>query len=81
MDITDIIKRHFILERCFSSYGLIKFSLFNVIAITRGINNQNIKIKNIDENWYNLRFLCKSKIFGKKIYEYLFKYIPDFESK
>ena len=42
-DITDVIERHFILERCFSSYGLIKFSFLNVLAITRGINNPRIK--------------------------------------
>ena len=43
VEITDIIERHFILERCFTSYGLIKFSLLNVIAITRGVDGQTIK--------------------------------------
>ena len=43
VEITDVIERHFILERCFSSYGLIKFSLLNVLAITRGIEGQKIK--------------------------------------
>ena len=43
-DITDVIQRHFILERCFTSYGLIKFSLLNVLGITRGI--EGLKIKN-----------------------------------
>ena len=42
-DITDVIERHFIIERCFSSYGLIKFSLLNILAITRGFENQKIK--------------------------------------
>ena len=47
MEITDVIERHFILERCFSSYDLIKFSLFNILAITREIKEQkldNVKI-------------------------------------
>ena len=43
VEITDVIEGHFILERCFSSYGLIKFSLLNILAITRGIEGQNIK--------------------------------------
>ena len=43
VEITDVIERHFILERCFSSYGLIKFSLLNVLAITRAIEGQKIK--------------------------------------
>jgi hypothetical protein len=42
VDITDVIEKHFILERCFSSYGLIKFSLLNILAITRGFTNQKI---------------------------------------
>jgi hypothetical protein len=46
MEITDVIERHFILERCFSSYGLIKFSLLNVLAVTRGL--EEIEIKNKD---------------------------------
>ena len=66
MDITDIIERHFILERCFSSYGLIKFSLFNVIAITRGINNQNIIIKNIDVMDIICDFCAKTKSLARK---------------
>ena len=43
VDITDVIERHFIIERCFSSYALIKFSLLNILAITRGFENQKIK--------------------------------------
>ena len=42
VDITDVIERHFIIERCFTSYGLIKFSLLNILAITRGFENQKI---------------------------------------
>ena len=65
-DITDIIERHFILERCFSSYALIKFSLFNVIAITRGINDQNIKLKNIDVMNIICDFCEKTKSLARK---------------
>ena len=43
MEITDVIERHFILERCFSSYGLIKFSLLNVLAVTRELKGLKIK--------------------------------------
>ena len=46
MEITDVIERHFILERCFSSYGLIKFSLLNILAVTRGL--KDVKANNID---------------------------------
>ena len=43
MEITDVIERHLILERCFTSYGLIKFSLLNILAITRGLDGLNIR--------------------------------------
>ena len=39
IDITNVIEKHFVLERCFSSYGLIKFSLLNILAITRGMED------------------------------------------
>ncbi len=42
MEITDVIEHHFILERCFSSYGIIKFCLLNVLAVTRTIQSQII---------------------------------------
>ena len=42
MEITDVIEHHFILERCFSSYGIIKFCLLNVLAVTRTIESQII---------------------------------------
>ena len=35
VEISEVVERHFIMERCFTSYGLIKFSLMNVLAITR----------------------------------------------
>ena len=48
-EITDVIERHFILERCFTSYGLIKFSLLNILAITRGLEKQIISDTKIME--------------------------------
>ena len=42
VEITDVIESHFILERCFSSYGLIKFSLLNVLAATRDFQSDNV---------------------------------------
>ena len=42
MEITDVIEHHFILERCFSSYGIIKFCLLNALAVTRTIQSQII---------------------------------------
>ena len=47
MEITDVIESHFILERCFSSYGLIKFSLLNVLAVTRALDDQKITNKRV----------------------------------
>ena len=44
MEITDVIEHHLILERCFSSYGIIKFSLLNILAVTRGM--EGLKINN-----------------------------------
>ena len=46
-EITDVIERHFILERCFTSYGLIKFSLLNVLAVTRGLSGQKVSNKDV----------------------------------
>ena len=42
LEITDVIEHHFILERCFSSYGIIKFCLLNVLAVTRTIGSELI---------------------------------------
>ena len=43
MEITDVIEKYFIIERSFTSYGLIKFSLLNILAITRGIKGQKME--------------------------------------
>ena len=47
MEITDVIESHFILERCFTSLGLIKFSLLNVLAVTRALDGQKITNKRV----------------------------------
>jgi len=46
-EISNVIERHFILQRIFSSYGLIKFSLLNILAVTRGMEGQKIKNETI----------------------------------
>ena len=52
MDITDVIERHFILERWFTSYGLIKYSLLNILAITRGIEIEEV------DNFTVIQLMC-----------------------
>ena len=47
IEITDIIEDHFIIQRSFSSLTLIKYSLLNVLAITRLINSKIINNLNI----------------------------------
>ena len=46
-EITDVIEKHFISERCFSSYGIIKFSLLNILAITRDIKSANVTNRDV----------------------------------
>ena len=60
VDITDVIERHFIIERCFSSYGLIKFSLLNILAITRGFENQIINNPKVTETICDFCNITKS---------------------
>ena len=60
VEITDVIERHFIIERCFSSYGLIKFSLLNILAITRGFENQKIKNPKVMETICDFCNMTKS---------------------
>ena len=64
VDITDVIETHFILERCFSSYGLIKFSLLNILAITRGFTNQKISNPKVIETICD--FCEKTKSLARK---------------
>ena len=64
VEITDVIERHFILERCFSSYGLVKFALLNILAITRGFPNQ--KISNVKVMETICDFCNKTKSLARK---------------
>jgi hypothetical protein len=60
VDITDVIERHFIIERCFTSYGLVKFSLLNILAITRGFENQIISNPKVMETICDFCNMTKS---------------------
>ena len=64
MEITDVIEHHFILERCFSSYGIIKFSLLNVLAVTRTIQSQIINNQYVIELIFD--FCKKTKSLVRK---------------
>ena len=64
LEITDVIERHFILERCFSSYGLVKFALLNILAITRGFPNQKISNAKVMETVCD--FCNKTKSLARK---------------
>ena len=49
VEITDVIERHFILERCFSTYALIKFSLLNILGVTRSFKDMKIPNEKVIE--------------------------------
>jgi hypothetical protein len=62
MDITNVIQDHFILERSFSSYALIKFSLLNIIAITREDYDLIIKNREVIKTICNFCEITKSLV-------------------
>ena len=73
-EITDVIENHFINERCVTSFGLIKFSLLNILAITRGYPNQKISNPKIMETICD--FCDNTKSLVRKymnIFLYIFK--------
>ena len=73
-EITDVIENHFINERCVTSFGLIKFSLLNILAITRGYPNQKISNPKIIETICD--FCDNTKSLVRKymnIFLYIFK--------
>ena len=77
MEITDVLEKHFILERCFSSYGLIKYSLLNILAITREIDKQ-FENKIIIEIMCDFCEITKSLVRKyMNIYIYLFQTLKD----
>ena len=43
-EISDIIEKHLIMEKYFSAYEIMKFSLLNIIAITMGMKKKSINI-------------------------------------
>ena len=75
IEITDVIERHFILERCFTSYGLIKFSLLNILAITRGFTNQKISNPKVIETICD--FCEKTKSLARKYMNIFLKILQE----
>ena len=77
-EITDVIENHFIIERCVTSFGLVKFSLLNILAITRGYTNQKISNPKIMETICD--FCENTKSLVRKymnIFLYIFKELYD----
>lgn len=40
IEIANIMEKHFIIKKVFNPYSLIKFSLLNILTISRGIDSQ-----------------------------------------
>ena len=76
VEISEVVERYFILERCFTSYGLIKFSLLNVLAITRTFYKGNY-IKSRDDIKKMCRFCELTKSLVRK---YMFIYLNIFNA-
>ena len=75
-EITDVIEKNFILEKCFSSYGVIKFSLLNLLAVTRDLKSDIVS--NIDVITTICDFCEKTKSLVRK---YMNLYINVFKNK
>ena len=76
VEISEVVERYFILERCFTSYGLIKFSLLNVLAITRTFYKGNY-MKSRDDIKKMCRFCELTKSLVRK---YMFIYLNIFNA-
>ena len=76
VEISEVVERHFIMERCFTSYGLIKFSLLNVFGITRTIYKSNY-IKSREDIKKICTFCKQTKSLVRK---YMFIYLNIFKS-
>ena len=76
VEISEVVERYFILERCFTSYGLIKFSLLNVLAITRTFYKGNyIKSRS------DIKMMCKfCEITKSLVRKYMFIYLNIFNA-
>jgi len=59
-EISDIIEENFIMERFYSPYSLIKFSLLNIIAITRGFENKRLSNLKVIETICNFCVITKT---------------------
>ena len=76
VEISEVVERHFIMERCFTSYGLIKFSLLNVFAITRTLYKSNY-IKSREDIKKICEFCKQTKSLVRK---YMLIYLNIFKS-
>ena len=76
VEISEVVERYFILERCFTSYGLIKFSLLNALAITRTFYKGNY-IKSREDIKKMCRFCELTKSLVRK---YMFIYLNIFNA-
>ena len=76
VEISEVVERHFIMERCFTSYGLIKFSLLNVLAITRSFYKGNY-IKSREDIKTMCQFCKQTKSLVRK---YMFIYLNIFNT-
>jgi hypothetical protein len=76
VEISEVVERHFIMERCFTSYGLIKFSLLNVLAITRSFYKGNY-VKSREDIKKMCQFCKQTKSLVRK---YMFIYLNIFNS-
>ena len=76
VEISEVVERHFIMERCFTSYGLIKFSLLNVLAITRTFYKGNY-IKSREDIKKMCEFCRQTKSLVRK---YMFIYLNIFNN-
>ena len=76
VEITEVVERHFIMERCFTSYGLIKFSLLNVLAITRAFYKGNY-IKSREDI---KKMCCFCKQTKSLVRKYMFIYLNIFNT-
>ena len=76
VEISEVIERNFIMERCFTSYGLIKFSLLNVLAVTRTLYKGKY-IKSREDIKKMCRFCKQTKSLVRK---YMFIYLNIFNA-
>ena len=76
VEISEVVERHFIMERCFTSYGLIKFSLLNVLAITRFFYKGNY-VKSREDIKKMCEFCKQTKSLVRK---YMFIYLNIFNA-